>query len=232
MKNLNLKAMRKITYGLYIVGAKSKDFFNAQTANAVLQISSEPATVAVSINKQNLTHEYIHAGGYLTVSVLAQEAPLSIVGQFGFKSGREVDKFSGVNYSTTTNGLPYVTDYTLAYLEAKIVGELDAGTHTVFWGEVNAAEILKEGEPMTYAYYHQVKRGSTPPTAPSYISKEKEGSSVKMDRYVCNICGYVYDPEEGDPENDISPGTSFDDLPEDWVCPVCGAGKEDFEKES
>lgn len=171
---MDLKALRKISYGLYIIGAKKEDSINGQTANTVVQISAEPATVAVSINKQNLTHEYIKASGYFTVSVLAMEAPLSLVGQFGFKSGREGDKFSGINYSLTVNELPYVNDHTLVYLEAKVINEMDGGTHTVFLAKVAAAEILKEGEPMTYAYYHQVKRGSTPSTAPTYISKGRE----------------------------------------------------------
>lgn len=229
---MNLKALHKISYGLYIIGAKKEDTINGQTANTVVQISSEPATVAVSINKQNLTHEYIMASGYFTMSVLARETPLSLVGQFGFKSGREGDKFSGINYSLTGNGLPYVNDHTLAYLEAKVMNEMDAGTHTIFLAQVTAAEILKEGEPMTYAYYHQVKRGSTPPTAPTYISNQKERSKSNMAKYVCTVCGYVYDPAEGDPESNIAPGTSFADLPDDWVCPVCGAGKDEFEKES
>ena len=229
---MNPKAMHKITYGLYIVGSKKGNSLNAQTANTVIQISADPVTVAVSINKQNLTHEYIKASGMFSISVLAQEAPLSLIGQFGFKSGWETDKFAGIKYSFTSGGFPYITDHTLAYMEAKLAGEMDAGTHTIFLGEVTGAEILREGEPMTYAYYHQVKRGSTPPTAPSYISEKKERSDVKMDNYVCTVCGYVYDPQVGDPENDIPPETPFEELPEDWVCPVCGAGKEDFEKES
>lgn len=84
---------------------------------------------------------------------------------------------------------------------------------------------------MTYAYYHLVKRGALL-LAPTYISKEKERSKGNMDKYVCNVCGYVYDPAEGDPESSIAPGTSFADLPDDWVCPVCGVGKDEFEKES
>lgn len=83
---------------------------------------------------------------------------------------------------------------------------------------------------MTYAYYHQVKRGSTPPSAPTYIKKKDERSKKGMDKYECTICGYEYDPAEGDPENDIDPGTPFENLPDDWVCPVCGADKEVFEK--
>lgn len=170
---MNLKAMHKISYGLYVIGARKGELINGQTANTAVQISADPVTIAASINKQNLTHQYIQEGGYLTVSVLAQEAPLSLIGQFGFKSGRDEDKFSGVNYSFTDRGVPYLTEHVLAYLEVEVTGQMDAGTHTVFLGRVIAAEVLNEGEPMTYAYYHQVKRGTTPPTAPTYLDKEK-----------------------------------------------------------
>ena len=101
--------------------------------------------------------------------------------------------------------------------------------HTMFIGEVVAADVLKEGEPMTYAYYHQVKRGSTPKTAPLYIKEKKEAVS-KMAKYRCTICGYIYDPEKGDPDGNIEPGTPFEKLPDSWVCPVCGASKDRFEK--
>ncbi len=224
---MDLKAMHKISYGLYVIGAKKDNLINAQTANSVIQISADPVTVAVSINKKNLTHEYILADGYFTVSILEKDTPLSLIGLFGFKSGRETNKFSDTEYAVTTNGLPYITGNALAYMEAKVINTLDAGTHTIFLGQIIAANSLKSGEPMTYAYYHQVKSGS----APALLNK-KERSSNKMDKYVCNVCGYVYDPEAGDAENNIAPGTPFADLPEDWVCPVCGVGKDEFEKDN
>ncbi|MDY6911393.1 MAG: rubredoxin, partial [Chloroflexota bacterium] len=128
-----------------------------------------------------------------------------------------------------TTGAPIVTENAVAYFEARVTSIMDAGTtHTIFVGEVESAEVLRQEEPMTYAYYHQVKRGSTPKTAPSYIEKKKE--EIKMDKYECNVCGYVYDPEIGDPENNVPPGTPFENLPEDWECPVCGASKEEFQK--
>jgi rubredoxin len=111
-----------------------------------------------------------------------------------------------------------------------VTKDVDVGTHTIFVGELAAAGVLREGEPMTYAYYHQVKRGTTPKAAPSYI-EETKGTASKAARYKCTVCGYVYDPEKGDPESGIAPGTPFEELPEDWVCPVCGAVKDEFEKE-
>ena len=123
---------------------------------------------------------------------------------------------------------PVVTDNTLAYLEARVIQEVDVGTHTIFIGELVGADVLREGEPMTYAYYHQVKRGTTPKTAPSYVEEKKE--VAKMPKYKCTVCGYIYDPELGDPDGGIKPGTPFEEIADDWVCPVCGVAKDEFER--
>ena len=227
---MNLKALRNLSYGLYVVSSRKGDRFNGQIANTVMQVTSEPPTVAVCINKQNLTHEFITESKTFTASMLSQDTPLSFIGHFGFKSGRELDKFKDVNYRLGESKAPVVLDHTLAYLEARVINQVDVGTHTIFIGELVGADVLREGEPMTYAYYHQVKRGTTPRTAPSYIEERKEVAS-RMAKYRCTVCGYVYDPELGDPDGDIRPGTPFEDIPDTWVCPVCGASKDQFEKE-
>ena len=227
---MNPKALYKLGYGLYVVCSKKGNKLNGQIANTVFQITSEPPTIAVSINKNNLTHEFIRESKVMAVSVLSQDTPLSFIGHFGFKSGRDIDKLKGINYKTGETQAPVVTDNVLAYLEAKIIQEVDVGTHTIFIGELMDADVIKEGEPMTYAYYHQVKRGSIPRTAPSYIEEKKE-AVPKMVKYRCTVCGYIYDPELGDPDGGIKPGTPFKEIPDDWVCPVCGAAKSDFEKE-
>jgi len=226
---MNLKALYKLGYGLYVVCSKKGDRFNGQIANTVFQITSEPPIIAVSINKDNLTHEFITESKVVAVSVLSQDTPLSFIGHFGFKSGRDMDKLEGISYKTGETQAPVVTDNALAYLEVRVIQEVDVGTHTIFIGELVDADVIKEGEPMTYAYYHQVKRGTTPKTAPSYIAERKE--APKMAKYKCTVCGYVYDPELGDPDGGIKPGTPFEEIPDDWVCPVCGAAKSDFEKE-
>jgi flavin reductase (DIM6/NTAB) family NADH-FMN oxidoreductase RutF/rubredoxin len=226
---MNTKALRNLSYGLYVVASEKQGKLNAQIANTVIQVTSEPPAIAVCINKQNLTHEFITAGKVFTASILSQDTPLSFIGHFGFKSGREVDKLKDVNYKPGETKAPIVLDHSLAYLEAKVINQVDVGTHTIFIGELVGADILGEGEPMTYAYYHQVKRGTTPKTAPSYIEERKEKVS-KMAKYECTVCGYIYDPELGDPDGGIKPGTPFEEIPDDWVCPVCGASKDQFEK--
>jgi ferric-chelate reductase [NAD(P)H] len=170
---MNLNALHKISYGMYIVGSHKGDMLNGQIANTVFQISSEPPTIAVSINKKNLTYEYIKDSKVFSASVLCQAATLPFIGGFGFKSGRDVDKLKGVNYRVGQTGSPIFLDNANAYLEAEVIQDVDSGTHTIFIGRVVAAEILNENPCMTYDYYYQVKRGTTPKTAPSYIPKEK-----------------------------------------------------------
>jgi flavin reductase (DIM6/NTAB) family NADH-FMN oxidoreductase RutF/rubredoxin len=229
---MNRKAFRTITYGLYIVTSRKGDKINGQTADTVFQVTSSPRTIAISINRENLTHEYISDSGVFGVSILAKDAPLNLVGNFGFKSGRDIDKFSNVNYKLGETKAPIILDNTLAYLEVKVIDQVELSTHTLFVGEAVAAEIIKEGEPMTYAYYHQIKGGTTPKTAPTYIEDEKkeEEKMEGLPKYKCEVCGYIYDPEKGDPDGDIPPGTPFEKLPDDWICPVCGAAKSDFKK--
>jgi len=226
---MNLKALHKMTYGLYIVASRKNDSFNGQVANTFFQVTSEPVTIAASINKQNLTHEYIRESRILAVSVLSKNTPLKFIGHFGFRSGRDLDKFKGVNHRVGRTGAPIVLDHAIAYAEAEVTKELDMDTHTIFVGKVVDAEILTDEEPMTYAYYHEIKRWATPETAPTYIKEEEEGGDG-MAKYRCTVCGYVYDPEKGDPDSGIKPGTAFEELPDDWVCPVCGVSKDQFEK--
>lgn len=170
---MNLNALFSLTYGMHIIGARKGDRLNAQTANTVIQVCSEPPVISVCINKNNLTHEFIKDSGYFTASILSQETPLLFIGQFGFKSGRDTDKLQGVNYKIGESQAPVILDNALAYLEAKVIKEVDVMTHTIFVGQLIAAEVLKPGEPMTYAYYHNVKRGATPKTAPSYVDTRK-----------------------------------------------------------
>ncbi|HEA46917.1 MAG TPA: High molecular weight rubredoxin [bacterium] len=227
---MNLKTLYKISYGLYVVSSKMDKKFNGQIANTVFQITAEPPTIAVSINKENLTHEFIRKSKVFTVSILVKETPLKFIGHFGFRSGREVEKFQDVSYKVGVTGAPLVMENTIGYLEAEVINSLDVGTHTLFMGKVVAAEILKDEEPLTYAYYHKVKRGATPKTAPVHIEEGTHQEIKKMQKYKCTVCEYIYDPEKGDSGSGISPGTSFEDLPDDWVCPVCGVGKDKFEK--
>ncbi len=225
---MNQKTFHKISYGLYVVSSKKEGKLNGQIANTVFQVTSKPPVIAVSINKQNLTHEFIQKSKSFTISILSKETPMKFIGHFGFKSGRDLDKFKDINYKIGITDAPVVIENSIGYLEAELMNTIDAGTHTIFVGKVIDAEILNNSEPLTYDYYHQIKGGKSPKSAPTYIGEEKEVN--EMDKYECTVCGYVYDPEKGDPDSGINPGTSFEELPDDWVCPVCGVGKDQFEK--
>ena len=234
---MDLKVLYNISYGIYIVSSKKEDQINGQIANTVFQITAEPATIAVSINKKNFTHDFITQSKVFAVSVLEQETDMKFIGRFGFKSGRDEDKFEGINYKIGVTGSPIIIENTLAYLEAEVIQAIDVGTHTLFVGKVVEAENIKKAKPLTYDYYHQIKKGLSPQTAPTYIADDKEIEDnnkrkelKKMVKYKCLLCGYIYDPEKGDPESEVNPGTSFENLPDNWVCPVCGAGKDDFEE--
>ena len=166
---MNARALEKIGYGLYIVSSRKGDKLNGQIVNALIQATCAPLTVAVSINKENFTHQCIEDSRVFSVSILSEDTDMKFLGTFGFKDGREIDKFADCSYTIGKTTAPIILDNTLAYLEVKLTNQLELTTHTLFIGEVVEAEIIKKGPPMTYAYYHQVKGGKTPKRAATYI---------------------------------------------------------------
>lgn len=225
--------LHNLSYGMYVASSNKADRLNGQIVNTVFQITSEPVTIAISISKKNLTHEYIAASSRFALSILDERAPLSFIGTFGFKSGRTEDKFKGVTYKVLDSGCPVVLDNTICYLEARVIKALDCFTHTLFLGEMTASQMLKSGRPMTYAYYHQEKRGTTPENAPTFIKEEAPGArkEICLPKYRCVVCNYIYDPAAGDPDNGVAPLTPFEQIPDTWVCPICGADKSQFKAE-
>jgi len=164
------KALFKLSYGMYVVSSFSEEKINGQIADAVFQVTAEPPKVAAAINKENLTHEMIENSGIFSVSVLEKQTPLDLVRVFGFSSGRNKNKFEKFDYKVMENGVPILLQNSLAYLVLKISEKLDAGTHTIFVGDVIESNILKEGESMTYDYYRKIKEGATPKPAPTFQS--------------------------------------------------------------
>ncbi len=166
---LNRKAFENLSYGLYIITSRNEDRLNGQIVNTVIQVTSEPARIAVIINKKNLTHEYVSRSRLFGVSVLEEAAPLAFFGPFGFRSGRDYDKLSKVQFKEGVTGCPLVTQYTLSLLEANLIEGIDVGTHTVFIGDVVSSEVLKEGKPLTYLYYRENLKGKPSQYSPTYI---------------------------------------------------------------
>lgn len=168
ISGLNRHVFSQLSYGLYIVTSHLDGRLNGQIVNTVLQVTSEPPRVAVIINKNNLTHEFISKSKVFGASVLNSSTPMTFIGLFGFKSGRNEDKLSKAQHVLGSTGAPLVTDHCLSVLEARVIDEVDVGTHTLFVGDVVAAEVLRDGEPLTYAYYHTHLKGKSPKNAPTY----------------------------------------------------------------
>jgi flavin reductase (DIM6/NTAB) family NADH-FMN oxidoreductase RutF/rubredoxin len=231
-EELNPKVFYLLSYGLYVVASRSGRKINGCIVNTVFQVTAFPPRIAVSVNKENLTHEYIVESGIFSVSILSEDTPMKFIGLLGFRSGREVDKLCDVKLTKGIEDCPVITENSLGILEAKVIDQVDVGTHTLFVGDVIRGKQLQDGTPLTYAYYQQVKQGKTPKRAATYtapITESPRSSKEKgSQKYQCDVCGWVYNPAVGDPENGIAPGTPFEELSDDWKCPLCGASKSQF----
>lgn len=212
---INKNAFRNLSYGVYVVSTLDGERPTGCVANSAMQITSEPATIAVSINHDNYTNACIEKTGKFAISILTEQSEPGLIGTFGFQSGKDVNKFDGVEV-VVQEGISVVAD-ACSYLVCKVINKMETATHTVFLGEVIAADVLKEEEPMTYAYYHKVVKGKSPKNAPTYIAEEEVVQ--KEEKWVCGICGYEYGGE-----------IPFEEVPEQFVCPVCKQPKSVFIK--
>ena len=224
---MNKKVLRSLSDGVYIVSTLDGTRNTGCVANSVMQVTSSPATIAVSINHDNYTNSCIEASGKFAVSILSETSPASLIGQFGFQSGKDTDKFDGVDFSIQ-EGLPVLNDC-CGYIVCKVVDKLETSSHTVFLGEVIDGGTIGSAPAMTYAYYHNVVKGKSPKNAPTYIADENDSpenaSAGRTDspegsaslRWTCGICGYVY---EG--------SVPFEELSDNYVCPICRQSKDKF----
>ena len=212
---MNTNAIYKLSYGVYVVSTWDNGRATGCTANSAMQITSKPATIAVSINHDNYTNKCIQESGRFAISILGEHTNPGVIGTFGFKSGRDCDKFAEVEQAVK-GFMPVVAD-ACACICCEVIDTMETSTHTVFLGKVTDADVLKKDDAMTYAYYHNVIKGKSPKAAPTYIAEEE---APRAEKYVCGICGYVYDGE-----------VPFAELPEDYKCPVCTQPKIVFEKQ-
>ncbi len=248
---MKYKAFHKLSYGLYLIATELNGKKLGYIGNTAFQVTSSPAQIAVSSHKNNFTTDKIIQSGKFSISVLKKEVDTSIIGEFGFMSGAEIDKFRNVETKISVTGAPIILTSSIAWFDCKVVSSVDVGSHILIIGEVLDSDVISGEEPLTYDYYREKYKMLAPKNAPTYIEKEKLDKEVvpeaepKMEKsqplasptvdeepspYICTICGFVYDPEEGDPAIGVPPGTSFEDLPEDYKCPICNAGKEYFRK--
>lgn len=168
LNNIDMRALFSMTYGMYVICTEFSGKKNGQIANTVMQITGEPINISVCLNKANYTAELIQKSGVFTVSILGQEVPMTFIGLFGFKCGRDIDKFVGVNFQTAATGAPLVTDWAIAAMEARVKDTVELPTHVLFIGELVVARYLKEAAPLTYSDYHKIKKGKSPKTAPTF----------------------------------------------------------------
>lgn len=213
---MNTNAFRDLSYGVYIVSTLDGERPTGCIANSAMQITSTPATIAVSVNHDNYTNNCIENSGVFAVSILSEESDPGLIGRFGFQSGKDVDKFDGIE-SVVKEGVSVVADAS-SYIVCKVINKMETATHTVFLGEVIDADVLTQKTPMTYSYYHKVVKGKSPKTAPTYIPEEE--TTVSEEKWVCGICKYEY---KGD--------VAFEALPDDYVCPICKQPKSVFQKQ-
>lgn len=216
---INMSTFWKLSYGVYVVSAWDNLRPTGCIVNSLMQITAEPATIAISVNHNNLTHQCITKSGKFAISILDENTDPSIIGTFGFQSGRDTDKFEKVDYDVL-DGMPILRTG-CAYITCEVVNQMETETHTVFLGKVEEADLLSSGKVMTYEYYHTVMKGRSSKNAPTYIAKENEDAPVtieeKQKTYICSVCGYEY---SGD--------VPFEELPDDYVCPICKKPKSVF----
>ena len=200
-EKIDATALFNIGYGLYVVTSNDGNKDNGAIINAIMQITNTPNRVAVTINKQNYSHDTIKSTGIMNINCLSTDAPFDVFKHFGFQSGRTVDKFADCTPLRSDNGLAFLPRYINSFMSLKVESYVDLDTHGMFICSVTEARVLSDKETMTYTYYQNNVK-------PKPETKDKKG-------YVCKICGYVYEGDE---------------LPEDYICPLCKHGAADFEE--
>ena len=203
-------ALYKLSAGLYVVGVEDNGRRVGCVINTALQVTSKPPEVSITVSKDNYTHDVLMRTKHCTVSVVAQEINMDVIGRFGFQSGRDVEKFDGIAHQLDSKGAPHLIEKISSWFSGDIVETLDVGSHTIFIIAVEEGEVTgPNNEPMTYAYYREVKNGTSPKNAPSHIEEEHKSG------WKCSVCGYVHESDE---------------LPEDFTCPICRQPRSVFVK--
>jgi flavin reductase (DIM6/NTAB) family NADH-FMN oxidoreductase RutF len=199
---MDMTALFNITYGLYLLNTRDGDCDNGCIINTAVQLAEDPVRIGVSVIKKNKTCQMILSSGVFNVSTVSEKAPFSVFQRFGMQSGRDADKFQDFPHvSRSENGLLYLTKYTNAYYSCKVVEQVDLGTHILFIGQLTDAQVLSQEKTCTYGYYQQ------------HIKPKPAKPVSEKPQWVCTVCGYVYEGEE---------------VPEDYICPLCNHGKDDF----
>lgn len=214
---MNTNVFRSLSYGVYLITAwdDKNSRFTGCTANSVMQVTSSPATLAVSINHDNYTNSCIKQSGALAVNIVAETTDPAYIGAMGFTSGRDTEKLAAIPHNVKDGAA--IIEGCCGYIAGKVLDTLETSTHTVFLIEAVDGEPAGTDTPMTYSYYHKVVKGKTAKNAPTFIPEAE--ANTQDEKWRCKVCGYVH---HGPPP--------FAQLPDTWLCPLCGAPKSQFEK--
>jgi len=207
---MNKNVLRNLSYGVYVVSTVCDNRPTGCIANSAMQVTHD--TIAISINHDNYTNQCIKSAKKFAISILGVDVSDNIIPVFGFQSGRDIDKFKNVSVKEV-EGLDVIKEAT-GYIICEVINQMETETHTIFLGKMTDCDTLENQIPMTYAYYHQVKKGTSPKAAPTYLDTIPATQDNKP-KYKCTICGYIY---EGELENES----------DDYLCPICKQGKDKF----
>ncbi len=199
-ENIDISALFKIEYGLYVLTTSDGSKDNGCIVDAVMQVTSTPVRVAVAVNKDNYSHELILKTGKFNLNCLVKDTPFNTFKNFGFRSGRDADKFDGFEFWRSENGIPVLIENVNAFISLNVASTTDLGTHTLFVCDVTCAKEISDEETITYSYYR---------------NHTKTAQTQKKKGFVCTVCGYIH---EGDT------------LPDDFICPICKQGASVFKE--
>lgn len=201
---MDKEAIYNLTYGMFMLSTKDGNIVNGCITNTCMQVANSPTRIAISVLNSNYTCDLIKKSGVFSLSLLSEDCSFETIKHFGFQSGRDVNKFEGIQTPVDCNGIPYLGWNTCSVISGKVVEQQDLGSHTLFIAEVVDAILLNDKKPLTYADYQE--RVKPKP--------EKKVEDRPIVGWRCKICNYVYEGSE---------------LPADFSCPLCGHGPDDFE---
>ena len=215
---IDKNVFKKLSYGLYIITSSNEKEKAGCVVNTVTQITSNNPILAISINKDNYTNKIIKESKKLIINILSEKVKKDVITTFGFYSSKDIDKFANVDYELF-EGIPALNEGINGYIVGEVISITSVFTHDIFLVKVISTKVINNDDSLTYKYYQENMKGTSPKKAPTFI--EEEIKSAKP-IYRCTICGHIYD--------DSKESIPFASLPDDWKCPVCGVGKDNFER--
>lgn len=211
--------LNNLTYGMYAIGVKNDKRASACIITTAMQVANtKPPLVAVSVNRSNYSYKCIEKHGLFTLSVLSEETPATVIGALGFTSGEKSNKLENIRHKVLIEGVPVLKENTCCWFLCKVISKTETNTQALYIAEITAGSDESMGKPMTYEFYRNQLKGTSPKKAPTYLPPAATFDKASGESFACSVCGYVY----------RDPSFSFEELPKDWLCPVCKMPKRVF----